>query len=61
MTDRSGGEEKILKNAKDACATESLEIATYTALEHLAQAVGDDKTCSDIAAVHSRIRGGIRP
>src|SRR5688500_14382701 len=26
----SGGEEKVLKNAKDACATEALEIATYT-------------------------------
>src|SRR3954453_5758702 len=26
----SGGEEKVLKNAKDVCATEALEIATYT-------------------------------
>ena len=26
----SGGEEKVLKNAKDAGATEALEIATYT-------------------------------
>ena len=33
----SGGEEKVLKNAKDACATEALEIATYTAIERLAQ------------------------
>jgi ferritin-like metal-binding protein YciE len=40
----SGGEEKVLKNAKDAAATESLEIATYTAIERLAQSVGDDKT-----------------
>jgi ferritin-like metal-binding protein YciE len=40
----SGGEEKVLKNAKDACATEALEIATYTALEQLAQSVGDDET-----------------
>jgi ferritin-like metal-binding protein YciE len=40
----SGGEEKILKNAKDACATEALEIATYTALERLARSVGDDRT-----------------
>ena len=38
------GEEKLLKNAKDECATESLEIATYQALETLATAVGDDKT-----------------
>ena len=38
----SGGEEKVLKNAKDACATEALEIATYTAIERLARAVDDD-------------------
>ncbi len=40
----SGGEEKVLKNAKDACATEALEIATYTALERLARSVGDRET-----------------
>ena len=40
----SGGEEKVLKNAKDACATEALEIATYTAIERLASAVGDGDT-----------------
>jgi ferritin-like metal-binding protein YciE len=40
----TGGEEKVLKNAKDAAATEALEIATYTAIERLAQAVGDDAT-----------------
>lgn len=40
----SGGEEKVLKNAKDACATEALEIATYTAIERLATAVGDRET-----------------
>ena len=33
----SGGEEKVLKNAKDACAAEALEIATYTALAGLAR------------------------
>jgi len=43
------GEEKVLKNAKDACATEALEIATYTALERLARSVGDHKT-ADLAA-----------
>jgi ferritin-like metal-binding protein YciE len=42
----SGGEEKILKNAKDACAAEALEIATYTAIESLAGAVGDEDTQS---------------
>ena len=45
----SGGEEKVLKNAKDACATEALEIATYTSLERLARSVGDDVT-ADLAA-----------
>jgi ferritin-like metal-binding protein YciE len=42
----SGGEEKVLKNAKDACAAEALEIATYTALVRLATAVGDDATAT---------------
>jgi len=40
----TGGEEKVLKNAKDACATEALEIATYTAIERLASSVGDGAT-----------------
>ncbi len=47
----SGGEEKVLKNAKDACATEALEIATYTALERLAKAVGDDQTARLAASI----------
>jgi len=45
----TGGEEKVLKNAKDAAATEALEIATYTSLERLARSVGDDVT-ADLAA-----------
>ncbi len=40
----SGGEEKVLKNAKDSCAAEALEIATYTALSRLARIAGDRKT-----------------
>jgi ferritin-like metal-binding protein YciE len=44
----TSGEEKLLKNAKDACATEALEIATYTAIEQLAQAVGD-RTTAELA------------
>ena len=47
----SGGEEKLLKNAKDACATEALEIATYTALEQLARAVGDEQTAKLAASI----------
>ena len=47
----SGGEEKVLKNAKDACATEALEIATYTALERLATRVGDERTARLAASI----------
>ncbi len=47
----SGGEEKVLKNAKDACATEALEIATYTALERLATRVGDERTAKLAASI----------
>jgi ferritin-like metal-binding protein YciE len=43
-----GGEEKVLKNAKDTAATEALEIATYTAIERLARSVGDEET-ADLA------------
>ncbi|MGI8623438.1 MAG: DUF892 family protein, partial [Solirubrobacteraceae bacterium] len=49
----SGGEEKVLKNAKDACATEALEIATYTAIERLARAVGDDETATMAASIRA--------
>jgi hypothetical protein len=49
MVRGTGGEEKVLKNAKDASATEALEIATYTALERLARVVGDTQT-ADLAA-----------
>ena len=49
----SGGEEKVLKNAKDACATEALEIATYTAIERLARAVGDDETAQLAASIRA--------
>src|SRR5215210_3045176 len=40
----TGGEEKLLKNAKDSCAAEALEIATYLAIERLARAVDDGRT-----------------
>jgi ferritin-like metal-binding protein YciE len=49
----SGGEEKVLKNAKDACAGESLEIATYTAIERLARSVGDDETAKLAASIRA--------
>jgi ferritin-like metal-binding protein YciE len=40
----TGGEEKVLKNAKDSCAAEALEIATYTSIARLARIAGDAKT-----------------
>jgi ferritin-like metal-binding protein YciE len=49
----SGGEEKVLKNAKDACATEALEIATYTALERVARTVGDEQTAKLAASIRA--------
>jgi ferritin-like metal-binding protein YciE len=49
----SGGEEKILKNAKDAYASEALEIATYTAIERLARSVGDDETAELAASIRA--------
>jgi ferritin-like metal-binding protein YciE len=49
----TSGAEKVLKNAKDACATEGLEIATYTAIERLAQAAGDRKTAQLAASIRS--------
>src|SRR3954453_1570801 len=47
----SGGEEKVLKNAKDAAASEAVEIATYTALERLANRAGDDQTAKLAASI----------
>ena len=62
----SGGEEKLLKNAKDACAAEMLEIATYTALERLARSVGDDETArlaayirADEERMYERVRAEV--
>jgi ferritin-like metal-binding protein YciE len=44
-------EEKLLKNAKDECATEALEIATYDALERFATSVGDEETARLAATI----------
>jgi ferritin-like metal-binding protein YciE len=49
----TGGEEKVLKNAKDAAATEALEIATYTSLERLAKYTGDEKTAKLAASIRA--------
>ncbi len=49
----SGGEERVLKDAKDACASEALEIATYTAIERTAQTLGDDVTARLAASIRA--------
>ncbi len=49
----SGGEEKLLKNAKDSCAAEALEIATYLAIERLASDVDDDATAKLAASIRA--------
>ncbi len=49
----ASGEEQVLKNAKDTCAGEALAIATYTALEHLADAVGDETTAKLAASIRA--------
>jgi ferritin-like metal-binding protein YciE len=51
MVRGTGGEEKVLKNAKDAAATEMLEIVTYEALERLATVTGDRRT-AELAATN---------
>jgi ferritin-like metal-binding protein YciE len=43
--------ERMLKNAKDECATEALEIATYDHLEAAAEMVGDKETAK-LARAH---------
>ena len=49
----SGGEAKVLKNAKDAYASKSLEIATYMTIERLARSVGDDETAKLAASIRA--------
>jgi ferritin-like metal-binding protein YciE len=51
MVRGGSAEEKLLKNAKDECASEALEIATYDALEQLAHQAGDEVTAK-LAADH---------
>lgn len=45
----TSAEEKLLRNARDECATEGLEIGIYTEVEHVARAAGD-RTTADLAA-----------
>jgi ferritin-like metal-binding protein YciE len=48
---RGGGGPDLLENAKDECASEALEIATYDAIEALADAIGDEET-AELARSH---------
>jgi ferritin-like metal-binding protein YciE len=48
----SVGAERVLASARDACATEALEIARYQGIEALAQSIGDRQT--------ARLAGAIR-
>jgi ferritin-like metal-binding protein YciE len=47
----TGGDEKVLKNAKDSCAAEALEIATYIVIERFARAVDDERTAELAASI----------
>lgn len=47
----TGEQEKMLKNAKSEYADEHEEIATYTAIETLAQALGDSETAKLARAI----------
>ncbi|MDP2712590.1 MAG: DUF892 family protein [Solirubrobacteraceae bacterium] len=49
----SGGEDQVLRNARVAYAAEALEIATYTAIERLAGAVGDGETATLAASIRA--------
>jgi ferritin-like metal-binding protein YciE len=49
----TGGEEKVLRNARDAASSEALEIAIYTALERVARSVGDEKTAALAASIRA--------
>jgi ferritin-like metal-binding protein YciE len=62
----TSAEEKLLRNARDECATEGFEIGVYTEVEHIARAVGDDTTadmaasiCRDEDQMLDRLRGEI--
>jgi ferritin-like metal-binding protein YciE len=46
-----GQAEKLLKNAKDECAAEALEIATYDAIEALAESLNDTETAELARAI----------
>jgi ferritin-like metal-binding protein YciE len=59
----TSAEEKLLRNARDECATEALEIAVYTEVEGIARALGDSETAelaADIRADEERMLARLR-
>ena len=48
-----GGEEKVLRNARAAAASEAMEIAHYTALERIARELKDDDTAELATSIRS--------
>jgi ferritin-like metal-binding protein YciE len=56
----TGEQEKMLKNAKSEYADEHEEIATYTAIETLAEALGDDETAKLARAIRREEEGMAR-
>jgi ferritin-like metal-binding protein YciE len=60
---RHSPEERLLRGAKDGCATEGLVIATYAALETMAHSAGDEGTAhlaADIRADEQRMLEWLR-
>jgi ferritin-like metal-binding protein YciE/uncharacterized protein (DUF433 family) len=47
------GAEKLLRNARDECASEALEIAIYDAIEEFARKLGDEPTAELAASIRS--------
>jgi ferritin-like metal-binding protein YciE len=57
------GSDKLVRNARDECASEALEIATYDAIEEFARKLGDDTTAelaANIRADEERVLGELR-
>jgi ferritin-like metal-binding protein YciE/uncharacterized protein (DUF433 family) len=47
------GAEKLLRNARDECASEAMEIAIYDAIEEFARKLGDEPTAELAASIRS--------
>jgi ferritin-like metal-binding protein YciE len=59
----TSAEEKLLRNARDECATEAFEIGVYTEIEGVARALGDQETAelaTEIRADEERMLARLR-